>query len=108
MTTTGTIEATPRRRGCGRARRVRWRGRKTVLVVSFTTVVLGSVAALVRHMEARGHAAIRRGEGIVARWRLEAEAWRAFVEGERARGTLEAGEPRPPGTSRSSSAATAS
>ncbi|MEO6969320.1 MAG: hypothetical protein ABI217_00305 [Chthoniobacterales bacterium] len=45
-----------------------------------SAIVFGGGTALFRHFDVRAKAALARGEDIIARWRVEPEAWREFVE----------------------------
>jgi len=48
-------------------------------------VVIGGVLAWNWHRDAEAHAALARGEGVLARWRVAPERWRLFVAYDRAR-----------------------
>ena len=65
---------------------------RTILVTyGLSAVLFGGFAALFRHRDVRAQARLARGEGIVARWHVDAETWRAFVADDRQRGR-QAGE----------------
>lgn len=52
----------------------------TLLIVSIACVVFGGVGAAALQPDVRARARLDRGEGVIARWRVDLATWRAFVE----------------------------
>ncbi|MBA2435743.1 MAG: hypothetical protein H0V54_11810 [Chthoniobacterales bacterium] len=57
---------------------------QTVLFIYGSSAILfGGGTALFRHFDVRAKAALARGENVIARWWVEPESWREFVEQDR-------------------------
>ncbi|MDQ3117746.1 MAG: hypothetical protein M3Q86_14260 [Verrucomicrobiota bacterium] len=59
--------------------------RTSLFIYGFSALLFGAITALLRHLDVRAMEALGRGEEIIARWRVEPEAWRGFVAAESAR-----------------------
>ncbi|MEO7168709.1 MAG: hypothetical protein ABI016_16960 [Chthoniobacterales bacterium] len=53
--------------------------RTGLFIYGLSAIIFGGGTALFRHFDVRAKEALARGEGIIARWRVEAEAWHEFV-----------------------------
>jgi hypothetical protein len=57
--------------------------RTCLLIYGSTAILFGGGTALFRHFDARAKEALARGEDIIARWPVDAAAWRDFVAADR-------------------------
>ncbi|HWA45810.1 MAG TPA: hypothetical protein VHA10_21500 [Hypericibacter adhaerens] len=48
-------------------------------IAGLTSLILGGTFALVQHEETRAQDRLRRGEGVLARWRIDPLAWKDFL-----------------------------
>jgi len=62
-----------------------------LFIAGLTCAILGAPAALVGHTILRGQERLRRGEGVLARWRVDPVRWRRFMASEAAGGGSAAG-----------------
>jgi hypothetical protein len=53
--------------------------RGALVAYGLTALLFGGGTAVFRHLDARAKDALARGEDVIARWRVEAVSWRAFV-----------------------------
>jgi len=53
--------------------------RTTLFAYGLTAVIFGSASALWSHQGARAQDALLRGDDLIARWRVDAATWRAFI-----------------------------
>ncbi len=53
--------------------------RTTLFVYGVTAVIFGFASALWSHLSARAQDALLRGDDVIARWRVDAATWRAFI-----------------------------
>lgn len=44
-----------------------------------TAIIFGALAALTAHFDAQAQDALLRGDDVVARWRVDAQTWQAFI-----------------------------
>ena len=58
--------------------------RAALFIYGSSAILFGGGTALFRHFDARAKEALARGEEIIARWRVEANAWNEFVTSDRA------------------------
>lgn len=57
--------------------------RTCLFIYGSTAILFGGGTALFRHFDARAKERFARGEGIIARWRVDAVAWQQFVAADR-------------------------
>lgn len=57
--------------------------RALLMIFGLTALVFGGGTALSRLFDAREQDALVRGEDVIARWRVDAETWRAFIAHDR-------------------------
>jgi hypothetical protein len=54
--------------------------RGVLFIYGVMAILFGGASALARHSETRAWESLRRGEDIIARWRVDARTWREFIE----------------------------
>jgi hypothetical protein len=53
--------------------------RGMLFVYGVMAILFGGVSAMLRHAETRAWESLRRGEDIIARWRVDSRSWREFL-----------------------------